>query len=522
MPPKQQYAHLPDWVRLYPKQMEAFNSPATELYFGGASEGGKSFFGRYMCIALCTAVPDLQIFIFRKYYGDCISNHMDGPSSFKKMLEPWIEHKLVTCTENEVRFNWNNAQITMHGILHDKDLDKHVGREKHVLWLDEAGQIPKRHIDALRAWVRMPLQMREKLGEALAGIYPSKTPEERRRLLPRILYTSNPEGPSLGFFRRQFVHGREPKSVWQAADKDGGFIRQFIPSFVGDNPAADAVAQRRRLLPLGENRARALIEGDHAAPTGDFFKEYDDELHVVPDFHPAPHLFKFRTFDWGSNDPAAVLWWCVADDETFIRTTGGERHIPKGALIAYREWYICDEEEPQKGAHMRNEDIARGILERTKERSVHLTFCDRFPFADRGQARGGKKWTMADDYRAEGVPLTLANVARVYGWKQLRSRLIGEGGVPLIYFTESCKYVRDYLPALSYHPSNSEDASEDGEATHICDAVRYACTLKPIVTSAERAREQVDWRSRNERLTVADLVRSVTSSSGGSVMVTRR
>ncbi len=468
-------------LALWPKQAMAFYSQATEMYFGGASEGGKSFLGRFALSAWCAAIPNLQCVIFRKYYGDVIANHMEGPSSFKQMLMPWIRDGLVSTTENTVRFNWNNAQISMFGCAHKKDLDKHIGREKNVLWVEEAGQIPRDHIIALRAWVRMPKEMKVLLAEQLKDLYPHLTPQERTELFPRILYTTNPEGPSLSFFRKEFVQNRSPMSLWRASIKEGGFLRQYIPSRVTDNPSADPEAQKARLTPLGEKRAKALIEGDHDQPIGDFFPEYDDELHSVPDFDPPKHWFKYRSFDWGSSDPFAAYWGAISDGEEFIDNHGNKRWFPRGALIVYREWYGCDEENPSKGINMRNEDIAKGIVRRTLEATSNITLTDNFPFADRGGSKNGERYTMADTFFENGCPLTLGNTARVYGWKQLRSRLQGIDGVPMIYICKSCVYLRDYLPALPYHETKSEDAAESGEATHSCDGCRLLCSAKPLV-----------------------------------------
>ncbi|CAB4203015.1 hypothetical protein UFOVP1365_7 [uncultured Caudovirales phage] len=477
-------SEIKEWG-LYPRQMQAFLSPATELLFGGASEGGKSYFVRYALCAWCAAIPSLQVFIFRKHYADVVGNHMDGPSSFPMMLQPWIKDKLVSITENTVYFNFNKSSIQMLGLLHKKDLDKHQGRDKHVLVIDEATQTPWSFVDGLRGWVRMPKDMKDKLPEQLKDIYPHISPEERRGLFPRIIYTANPIGQSVGAFRRAFITPREPLAI----EKVGAFTRQYIPSKVTDNPSADPEAQRERLKgAFGEDTAMALITGDWTTPTGDFFPEYDDELHSVPDFEPPNHWFKFRTFDWGGRDPFAVYWWCISDGEEF-EYRGKTRYFPRGSLIAYREWYGCLPDDPAKGINMRNEDIARGIVERTPELTSNLTFTDSFPFADRGSSKDGRKYTMADDFLAHGCPLTLGNTARVFGYKQMRSRLQGESGVPLLYMVKSCFYLRDYIPALPYHETKREDAAESGEATHSTDACRLACAIRPIVKDAPKDAE---------------------------------
>lgn len=489
----QQLPRSPIQLSFHPKQGMLRDTKANEIAFGGASEGGKSHGGRVCLINWCTAIPNLQCFIFRKHYAEVIGNHMDGPTSFPVLLEPWEKEKLVTINETEVKFNFNNSLITLASVSSKKDVQKHRGREKHVNWIDEAAELPWSWIQELNAWVRMPNEMKEKLPDQLRGLYPGYTDEELRNMFPRILYTFNPEGEGIGAIRRQFVLPKEPMTIFRAPEKDGGRLRIFIPSKIADNPSADPVAQRARLLPLGEARARALIDGDMSAPIGDYFKEFEEKLHVINDFTPPAHWMKFRTFDWGSADPFAVYWFCVSDGEYFTDDIGRRRMYPRGSLIVYREWYGCMDEDPAKGLHMPNAEIAKGIVERTpREEGVLITFTDSFPFADRGGYKAGNKYTIADEFAENGCPLVLGNTRRVYGWTQLRARLVGEAGVPMIYFMHRCPYIREYLPALQYHATNPEDAVESGEATHSCDAIRLGVALKVPVTDkpveqAERA-----------------------------------
>jgi hypothetical protein len=498
---------------LYPKQRLAFDSRATEQLFGGASEGGKSYYGRCATAMWSACIPNLQTRIFRKHYADVIAM-MDGLTGYPELLRPWVRDKFVKITENEVQFD-NGALIQLHGMLHKKDLEKHQGLEKHVLWIDESTQILAEYIKGLRGWVRMPEEMKKLLPLQLAGIYPHLTPEQRREMFPRVLLTANPIGASVGYHRRAFVQAAPAKELHYAPDNDGGFLRQYVPSRIEDNPSADPEAQRKRLAALGEQTAAAMIGGVWDSPTGDFFKEYDDVLHVVPDHKPASHLFKFRTFDWGSNDPACCLWWYVADSETMV----AGRHIPRGALVCYREWYICDAEDMSKGIHMRNEDIARGIVSRTHEAMSGITLSDNFPFADRGGSKNGVKFTMADDFFEHGCPLTLGNTARVYGWKQLRSRLQGFDSVPMIYWVESCVACRTYIPAIGFSETNSEDAAEDGEATHAPDPCRLACTARPLTIEAPKDPER---RHKDSSMSPQSILTTLKRTNGGGSFGSRR
>jgi hypothetical protein len=138
-----------------------------------------------------------------------------------------------------------------------------------------------------------------------------------------------------------------------------------------------------------------------------------------------------------------------------------------------------------------------GILSRTEpEFRGQPTLTDSLPFQD----RGGE--TIADVFwnKGEGIKLTEADTSRVPGWSQLRARLIGiqpdtnnPFRYPMIYFTESCRAVRDYIPALTRHPSENkkEDAQEHGEATHACDAVRYAGLAHKVIRDAPEPDERI-------------------------------
>jgi hypothetical protein len=303
-------------------------------------------------------------------------------------------------------------------------------------------------------------------------------PEKFRGMFPRIIYTANPVGASVGYFRRHFVKARAPFAI----EEIDGFTRQYIPSRIEDNPSEDPVAAKGRIRGLNdEATASALIEGNWDAPTGDFYPEWNEDYHVIPDLDFPEHWFRFRTFDWGTAEPFAAYWFCVSDGKAVSDHTGRSWFFPRGAFIAYREWYGCNAEDPAVGLRMRNQDVAAGILARSRAKCEHdlITLTDSLPFQDRGGDM------IADVFAREGCVLTLGDTSRESGWSQLRSRLIGievdsndHRRTPMIYFTRSCKYARDYIPSLPRHPTKREDAAEHGEATHACDAIRLGCMAR--------------------------------------------
>jgi hypothetical protein len=463
---------------LHWQQGKLFLSPATEILFGGASGGGKSHVVRVSLITWCIDIPNLQCFIFREILDDCIGNHMDGPTGFPVMLADLVEKKWCTVSQKVIRFK-NGSKITLDHLGSEKALNKHQGRQKHVLVIDEATQIRARWIRWLRGWVDMPKNMLESL------------PDQYRGKFPKIIYTGNPIGLSVSYFRDNFVKAVPPETIWEVDEDDGGHLRQFIPALLTDNPSADQKKKRAAIRGLGDEViVDALETGNWDAPIGDFIKEFNEARHVVSDFVPPSHWFKFRTFDWGSAEPFAVYWIAVSDGKEFKDHNGVKRWFPRGALVVYREWYGCNPKYPSKGIGMTNRDIARGILERTPEETSGLTITDNLVFQERGMSINDKKYKTADEFFEEGVPLTLGNTARVYGYKQLKDRLKGQVYahdwiVPMLFICHSCKYLRDYLPALQRHKIKMEDAVESGEATHSTDAIRLACSARPFIRDAE-------------------------------------
>jgi hypothetical protein len=66
------------------------------------------------------------------------------------------------------------------------------------------------------------------------------------------------------------------------------------------------------------------------------------------------------------------------------------------------------------------------------------------------------------------------------GWDQLRSRLVGQDGKPMIYcFSTHADSIRT-IPALQHDPARPEDVNTESE-DHAADEWRYACMSRPFV-----------------------------------------
>jgi hypothetical protein len=66
------------------------------------------------------------------------------------------------------------------------------------------------------------------------------------------------------------------------------------------------------------------------------------------------------------------------------------------------------------------------------------------------------------------------------GWDEMRQRLIGNDGVPMLYVFDTCKDFIRTVPALPHDPDRIEDVDTSAE-DHIADEARYACMSRPWI-----------------------------------------
>jgi hypothetical protein len=252
--------------------------------------------------------------------------------------------------------------------------------------------------------------------------------------------------------------------------------RVFIPSKIGDNQLLmrnDPTYILRLRQSGSEALVKAWLEGNWDIVDGAFFDEWDESVHTVRDRDFAsilanPGVLRFRAFDWGSAKPFSVGWYAVLDKQYEC----GERILPRGALVKYREWYGST--GPNKGLKMTADLVAQGIVEREKGERIRYGVADPAIFIRDGGPSIGEtmaihrcSWRRADNKRKAG-------------WEQLRQRLVGEAGIPLLYFTDSCEDTIRTLPTLQHDDTDPEDLDTEAE-DHAADETRYAVMSRPWI-----------------------------------------
>jgi hypothetical protein len=84
----------------------------------------------------------------------------------------------------------------------------------------------------------------------------------------------------------------------------------------------------------------------------------------------------------------------------------------------------------------------------------------------------------------------VAQMGALGGWDQVRARLKGEDGRPMIYFFETCTHIIRTLPALQHDELRPEDVDTEAE-DHAPDECRYACMSRPYLPKNQPKKEPV-------------------------------
>jgi hypothetical protein len=269
--------------------------------------------------------------------------------------------------------------------------------------------------------------------------------------------------------------------------------RVFIPSKLQDNKFLGPEYVANLQMVGSDTLVRAWLGGDWTVIDGAYFDCWRYDLHVVQPFEIPAEWSRFRSMDWGSAKPFSVGWWAVVGDDYAPR---GGRFLPRGALVRYREWYGAA--SPNVGLKLTAEDVAAGIVQR-ESRDLNL----RYGVLDPACFKEDGGPSIAERINKELIaarlrPFHAADNARVPlrgsigGWDQLRSRLVGQDGRPMIYcFSNHADSIRT-IPALQHDPARQEDVNTESE-DHAADEWRYACMSRPFVrVPAARTRSVPD------------------------------
>lgn len=437
-------------------QTELLSCPVKDVLFGGATGGGKTdgLLGDYLAQAIDYPGAARGIF-FRRSYPELDEVVQRSHEIYRPM--DWKYRQKDRTWVSPV-----GDTLRMRFLDKDNDWRLYWGHSYSWMGRDELGNWPN----------PAPL---DKLYARLRSAHGVPT---------RMRSSANPGGPGHGWVKRRYIDPAPPKTPFMASlgfDQKTGqekFIeRCFIPSRVQDNLIlmANDPGYVDGLYAVGNAAlVKAWLEGDWNAPVGQFFSEWDENVHIVSECALPPHWLRFRALDWGSITPFCCLWIAVSD--------GALPQFPFGALVVYREWYGCkSEKEPNEGLNLLPADVASGI--RSRE---HPDETIAYGVADYQINRRDSGPSIAEQMQPH-LYWRSADKERPAGLQQVRGRLQGHdygkiGWRPMLYIMGTCPHLIRTLPMLQHDEDKPGDAFKaSGTEDHAPDALRYGCMSRPWV-----------------------------------------
>ena len=417
-----------------PRQREFFLSRARHTAYGGARGGGKSWAMRRKLLLLALGYPELNVLIMRRTLPELRENHVIP------LLKELKGAAKYNATERVFRFP-NGSRLRLGYCDGANDIYQYQGQEYEVIGLEEATHFTEEQMQFMTTCNRT----------------------SRRDFSPRMYYTCNPGGVGHGWVKRLFID-----RVYRRGERPEDY--RFIPARIYDNPALITADPEylRQLENLPEELRRAYLDGDWDVLAGQFFREFSRDRHVVEPFELPRWWRRFRSIDWGYNDPCAVLWHAV----------DGE-----GRVYTYRELYL---------RFTRADRAAELIRQQSEGEDIAYTVASPDMWQKRGallKANGGFEGeSIAELFSHGGVPLTPADNSRISGWQRVRGYLADmPDGEPGLKMFSCCENLIRTLPQLIFDEVNREDAAQGED--HAPESLRYALMSRPAAARRPAVRQ---------------------------------
>lgn len=397
------------------KQKHFMEREESEVLFGGAAGGGKSY----------GQIVDALLFAL-KYPG---SKQLILRRTFAELDKSLIRTSLALFPKEIYSFNssthtgkFKNSSLIDFGYCGtENDVYQYQSAEYDLIRFDELTHFTEAQYIYLISRVRG------------ANGYPKQ-----------IKSTTNPGGVGHSWVKSRFIDPAPPEESFLGKD---GLKRIFIPSLLDDNSflKKSDPAYRERLLALPERERRALLFGDWNIFEGQYFSEFSEEKHICRPFEIPKAWRKYRAIDYGL-DRLVCLWIAISPDRR---------------VYVYREF--CE-------SGLAISQAARGILERTPPcEDIYATLAPPDLWS-RSQESGKCKASIFSEF---GVNFTKTSNDRETGWLAIKELLCDTGQGPALKIFSNCRELIKCLPALTVDPLRPTDTrTEPHDITHAPDALR--------------------------------------------------
>lgn len=394
------------------KQKAFFRSEKRYIGYGGARGGGKSWAVQHKAQLLGVWYPKIKMLLLRRTYKDLERNHV-------RTLVPMLEG-IATYNKQEKLFTFiNGSMLELGYCASESDVLQYQGQEYDIIFIDEGTQFTEFQFQTLTACLRG------------ANDFPK-----------RMYITCNPGGVGHEWVKRLFVSRKYRNSE----DPDE---YEFISATVFDNKVLmeKDPGYVKMLDNLSDGLRQAWRDGNWDMLAGQYFSEFDRNVHVIEPFEIPKHWKRYRSLDYGL-DCLACVW--VAIDE-------------RGNYYVYRE-YAQEDKVISEGA--------KDILALSEGETITYTVAPDDIWARSQESAKAK----ADLFREAGLPLLKGNRNREAGWLAVKELLTVKGKEARLKIFSNCTGLIECLPALQRDAKHPTDCmTEPHDITHLPDSLRYFC-----------------------------------------------
>ncbi len=420
-------------ISITKKQQAFIDSQAFETLFGGAAGGGKSYGQLVDGLLYALKYPKSKQIIFRSTFADLEKSLIRTSMNL---------YPLSIANYNDSKHTWkfkNGSIIDFGYIQYEKDVYQYQSAEYDVIRFDELTHFTEFMYTYLISRCRG------------ANPYPKG-----------IKSSTNPGGIGHNWVKERFIDIGAPNVVHTCKLETGETTtRIFVPSLVQDNKFMleydpDYI---KRLDALPEKERKALKYGNWDIFDGQFFTEFDRNIHVIEPFVIPKDWYVYFVMDYGLDKLAG--YWIAVD-------------YNNNAYV-FREVYqsnLLVSQARDKIKEMTNEDVY-----------MYLAPPDLW---NRHKETGK---STADIFAEGNVTLYKTNNDRIQGWLQMKEWLKpykDEQGCTTakLKIFNTCKNLIRCLPQVQHDAKRVGDiANEPHELTHSVDAIRGFCvywTQEPI------------------------------------------
>jgi phage terminase large subunit len=425
-----------------PKQLQFFRSRASRTGYGGARGGGKSWAVRRKLTLLCMEYPGLRCLLLRRTIPELRENHI---LPLRAELQG-----LAKYNDDEKSFTFPNGSRLKCGYCENEaDVFQYQGQEYDVIALEEA-----------TAFTEFQMQFLTTCNRSV-----------RDDFTPRMYFSGNPGGVGHAWFKRLFID----RDFTETENPDD-YV--FIPAKVYDNTILmkNNPQYVKNLENLPKGMREAHLEGRWDCFVGQYFDEWNPEIHVIKPFDIPKTWYRYFIMDYGL-DMLAGLWAAMS---------------PQGRAYGYKELYESNLRVTRAAARIKQVEADDKIYER-------LAPPDLFAKTDQ---TGRSTIELFSD---EGLYFGRTKNDRIPGWYDMKEWLAPfehEHSTPekpiwtanLVFF-DTCKNFIKNIPLMQHDEKldPNDCAKEPHAITHAPDCVRYFVTGRPIATPVGSTEQPVVW-----------------------------